>query len=195
MYHTMNWIPLQISCHKTAGDWLILEVLVAKLNNIVNGFTVTGTWRNSSFYIPCGSSHGMTWEEQNSEEEYQAKLNDCPLWPRLEFDEDANSEWFATEPINQPVSGGTQNVIFNITPKSKESKKRLQKESDVSAGSAYVPSKKMVPEKTQEKEEVPTHKSHAKKSKKTLDEVADVTKLSPRTRTLRTIYDPSPKKD
>lgn len=113
--YKMGNFALQISSYEIEkNNWLLLEVIVNKFSDIVDGFEATAIWRDGSFYVPIGDSTNLRWKEQNTLKDWQEKVNDVPSWPKLEEDED--TYWVAVTPINEIEIDGEQKVMF-ITKK------------------------------------------------------------------------------
>jgi len=107
---------LQISSYElTKNNWLLLEVIVNNFSEIVDGYNATATWRDGSFYAPIGDSANLMWKEKNTINEWQEKVNDVPVWPKFEEEDDAY--WVAVAPINPVITDGKQKVMF-VTKKS-----------------------------------------------------------------------------
>jgi hypothetical protein len=111
----MGKFALQISSYEIEkNNWLLLEVVVNKFSDIIDGYEATATWRDGSFYARVGDSANLKWKEENSLEDWQDKVNDVPTWPKL--DEDDDTYWVAVAPIKKIKVGGEQKVMF-ITKK------------------------------------------------------------------------------
>lgn len=111
----MGKFALQISSYEIEKhNWLLLEVVVNKFSDIIDGYEATAVWRDGSFYAPIGDSANLRWKEENTLQEWQDKVNDVPTWPKLEEDDD--TYWVAVAPIKKIKIGGEQKVMF-ITKK------------------------------------------------------------------------------
>jgi len=152
---------LQISSYElTKNNWLLLEVIVNNFSEIVDGYIATATWRDGSFYAPIGDSANLMWKEKNTINEWQEKVNDVPVWPKFEEEDDAY--WVAVAPINPVITDGKQKVMF-VTKKSGMTTNASKASKKIADKTSYE-----TPDASDDEVRLP-HKSRHKTSYKTPD--------------------------
>lgn len=107
----MSPTALQISSFEVAKyDWLLCEIVVRDIDNIKHGYCTNATWRECAFYVPVGTSSNLQWDESNTINEWQDRVNDVPTWPNM--DKFNGGHWVAVKPLHTPAIGVKQRVKF-----------------------------------------------------------------------------------
>jgi hypothetical protein len=107
----MTKTAFQISSYEISkNEWLVCEVVVRKIKDIKDGYIAYAKWRECAFYVPTGTSADMQWNESNTMQEWQERVNNLPTWPKME--DFRGGKWVCIKPTRTPSIGGKQRIRY-----------------------------------------------------------------------------------